>query len=277
MEVTTISYHLHRARPEYYLDTILNLMMPTTQGKVYGPEDFQIFETMTFFAKLSDKELYDIFLNFYASSFSPRITNEGKGFLLLCAIFSAVFRAESYPGNLLVHADSGYLFNLFKSEGAFFTMLSELVSWYISTEYEEEMVELWGITDDISIAVESIESFDFSDLQNTVYNILDDLIYTSAKIIATLGLYMDKSIPFEEIEKEIVDTVTTVFLDEYDNCFWINISMGGTKSKEREIEKMDEIKRYLDKLLFGNDDVHNQGINYFRESVREVLNSMCEI
>ena len=277
MEVDNISYHLHRARPEYYLDTILNLMIPTVQGKVYGPEDFQIFETMEFFANLSEKELYDIFLNFYASSFSTRITDEGKGLLLFCALFSIVFRAEYYPSNSLVHVDSGYVYNLFKSEGEFLNMLSELVFWYISTKYEEEIVDLWGITDDISIAVESVENFDFSNLQNTVNNILDDLMYTSAKIISTIGLYMEKLIQFDEIEKEIVDTVTSVFLDEYDNCFWINISMGGVKSKEREIQKMDEIKSYLDKLLFGNDDVHNQGINGFRVRVREALNSMCEI
>ncbi len=274
MYLNEIEYHLKKARPENYLDTFVSLMMGNfDQGKIFHIADFHPYGVMQFLLSLSEKEVYNIFLNFYASSFSRKITDEAKGFLVFCALFFVVVFTEEYPSELLIHVDANYIYKLYKSKEDFITMISELVHWYTGEQHGDSFLELWEVADDISVNIESDEDYDFSELKNKTNEIINDLTITTTKLIAVLGLYMEKLIPFAELVKEISDTAFGAFLYEYDNCFWSTMSLTSVRN-----DKLEEIKRNADMTVFGtNDLLHEKAYNDFRLAVREVLCTMCKM
>ena len=201
MDVKTINlldYHLKKAKPEKYLDTLVNLMCSDFVYEDYFVVDkseiklengillrpislweIDVDGLLVFLSDLSEEELYNLFVNFYAYyRYSKTVTQGAMGIIILSAIFVGVSYKIPRFTTALQHVDINIVSKLFNHIEDYDECLTNLVSWY----FDEA-----AISQTLDISIKHRNEYE---LRNAVNKIIDDLVDLCSSLFIALGNYL---------------------------------------------------------------------------------------
>ena len=191
-----LDYHLKKARPEKYLDTLVNLMTTDYVKDNYcildvddivedgvflhpiGLWDFYVDGLVTFLSDLNEDELYNLFVNFYAYyQCSTTVTPAALGLIILSAIFVGVSYKIPRFTTALQHVGIPIVSNLFYQMEDLEECLYNLISWYFDLCNTQKIYNM-------------IKEKRLNDSEMIVQEVIDDLANLCCDLYIALGNYI---------------------------------------------------------------------------------------
>ncbi len=218
-----LDYHLKRARPENYLDTLVNLMCSDyvknnyyvidtdeliVDGVFLHPIDMwdiSLNGLATFLSDLNEDELYKIFLNFYAYyRNTTSVTPAAIGLIILSAVFVGVsFRLPRFT-TALQHVEISIVSGLFNQIADLEECLQDLVYWYFEALDTSEIYDI--IIHNKTHSTEAMMEV-----------VIDDLTLLCCDLFIALGNYMGALFGLGGFYKGLENILEEILLTSYDN------------------------------------------------------------